>query len=540
MKDRGAGAASASAIDVDALRARVAGAFGTLGGWFGPGRPQSPQAPVAEAGRAFDYGTGVNLTNTPRGDEPISFGQLRALADAHDITRLAIETRKDQLCKLDFAIVPKEDGKKPDDTCREIEDFLREPDRIHDWQQWLRMMVEDCLVIDAATIYPRMTNGGKLFALELIDGSTIKRVVDSTGRTPLGDEPAYQQVLKGVAATNYRFDELLYRPRNPRVHKFYGMSPVEQIIVTVNIALRRQMGMLDYFTAGTIPDALCGVPENWNMEQIQAFQKHFDSLMADTTTRRKLRFVPGDMAKGYKETKQPPEKSVFDEWLARVVCYAFSLEVTPFVSQVNRAVADTNREQALSEGLAPLQKWIASIIETIIRRYWNRTDLRLKWTTEDTIDAETQSKIDVAYCNAGIWLPDEVRQRQGKDPLPEAPEPTPGAIDPITGLPIPPKVDPKTGLPLPPEPPKMGPDGKPLPPKPGVDPAIAGDAPAGDDDEGKGKPPQFGKADQAPIVVNVTLPEMKAPDVFVDVGATTVHATIDGVTRSIEVPREPA
>jgi hypothetical protein len=246
------------------------------------------------------------------------------------------------------------------------------------------------------------------------------------------------------------------------------------------------------------------------------------------------------MAKGYKETKQPPEKSVFDEWLARVVCYAFSLEVTPFVSQVNRAVADTNREQALSEGLAPLQKWIASIIETIIRRYWNRTDLRLKWTTEDTIDAETQSKIDVAYCNAGIWLPDEVRQRQGKDPLPEAPEPTPGAIDPITGLPIPPKVDPKTGLPLPPEPPKMGPDGKPLPPKPGVDPAIAGDAPAGDDDEGKGKPPQFGKADQAPIVVNVTLPEMKAPDVFVDVGATTVHATIDGVTRSIEVPREPA
>jgi len=29
-------------------------------------------------------------------------------------------------------------------------------------------------------------------------------------------------------------------PRNPRPHKAYGFSPVEQIVMTVNIALRRQ------------------------------------------------------------------------------------------------------------------------------------------------------------------------------------------------------------------------------------------------------------------------------------------------------------
>lgn len=529
MKDRAAsGGGTASVIDIDALRARVAGAMGTLSGWFGPGQPMKPQAPVAEAGRAFDYPVGYNMTPQPRGNEPISFEQLRALADNHDLTRLAIETRKDQICKFNIAIVPKEDGKKPDDTCREIEDFLREPDRVHGWDEWLRMLLEDMLVIDAATIYPRFTNGGKLYALELIDGGTIKRLVDANGRTPLPPDPAYQQILKGMAATNFTFEELLYRPRNPRTNKFYGYSPVEQIIIMINIGIRRSLGTLEYFTAGTIPDAICGVPEGWSTDQIGAFQKYWDLLMSDKSVRRSIRFVPGDMAKGYKETKQPPEKSMFDEWIARVVMYAFSLEATPFVAQVNRAVAETNREQALSEGLAPVQKWVANIVETLIRRHWKRTDLRLKWVAEDSVDAKTQADIDAAYVGAKIWLADEVRQRQGRDPLPEAPAPVVGEVDPVTGLPVPPKIDPKTGQPIPPAP---------NAPKPGA---------AANDDEGKPPAKPIEDAKAAGVTLNVTFPPIaiQPPDVFVEVGATTVHAAIDArhgdepVTKTLTVSRE--
>ena len=51
--------------------------------------------------RLWDFPIGVNRVYTPRAQEPISFAELRALAEAHDITRLAIETRKDQLEKLD-------------------------------------------------------------------------------------------------------------------------------------------------------------------------------------------------------------------------------------------------------------------------------------------------------------------------------------------------------------------------------------------------------------------------------------------------------
>ena len=43
--------------------------------------------------------------------------------------------------------------------------------------------------------------------------------------------------------------------------------------MTVNIALRRQLWQLDYFSEGSIPDALIGVPTSWTPDQIKQFQE---------------------------------------------------------------------------------------------------------------------------------------------------------------------------------------------------------------------------------------------------------------------------
>ncbi len=40
------------------------------------------------------------------------------------------------------------------------------------------------LVIDAATIYPRYNRGGSLYALDIIDGATIKPLIGEDGRAP--------------------------------------------------------------------------------------------------------------------------------------------------------------------------------------------------------------------------------------------------------------------------------------------------------------------------------------------------------------------
>ena len=278
------------------------------------------------------------------------------------------------------------------------------------------MVLEDLFVLDAPALYVRRTVGGTLYAIEPIDGATIKRVLDDHGRTPMPPATAYQQVLKGMPAVDYTRDELIYLPRNPRTHKIYGYSPVEQIVMTVNIALRRALHQLQFYTEGNIPESLIGVPETWNPDQIRQFQEYWDALLeGNTAARRHAKFVPGSLK--IQETKPGALKDDFDEWLARIVCFAFSISPTPFVKTQNRATAESAQEQALSEGLAPLMGWVKALMDLIIGKHFNAPDLEFQWDQGSPVDPLVQAQIHQIYVQAKIKTADEVRAELGADPL---------------------------------------------------------------------------------------------------------------------------
>lgn len=389
--------------------------------WMGPGQPIAPQHQSAR-GRAWDYGVGSNLQYTPRSTETTSFSQMRALADGYDLLRLAIETRKDQLAKMEWNVRPKDHAKKADSRCTEVEDFLRFPDREHNWDEWLRAIVEEMLVTDAATIYPQLTRGGKPYKFELFDGTTIKRVIDETGRTPEPPDVAYQQILKGLPAVDYHRDELIYAPRNLRVSKLYGYSPVEQIIMTVNIAIRRQLFQLQFYTEGSVPDLILEVPDTWQPDQVKAFTDWWETkLSGNTAARRAPMFVP----KGVKpiNTKDGALKDEYDEWLARIICYAFSLPATPFVKQMNRSTSETVQEAALLEGLAPLMTWIANLVNRVIWKYWGYADITFAWVEEDSISTEAQTNINNIKIRNATMTINESRAEDGVDPIEGGDEP---------------------------------------------------------------------------------------------------------------------
>jgi hypothetical protein len=383
--------------------------------FFGPGTPVAPQAQQQAEGRAFDFAVGYNIQQQPRAGEAITFPQLRGLADGHDLLRLAIETRKDQMAKLRCVIKPK-DGSSPDDRCKKIQTFLERPDVEHDWDDWLRMWLEEVFVTDAPAIYPRKTKGGELYGLELIDGATIKRILNADGRTPLPPDPAYAQVIKGITAANYTTEELYYLPRNVRVSRIYGYSPVEQIIMTVNIALRRQVHQLNYYTEGNIPPMLIGVPATWSPEQIEKFQKVWDAmLVGDLAKKQQARFVPGGLT-----TTELQTEEIFglaDEWLARVICYAMNLPPNAFVKQQNRATAGTAQEVALEEGLAPIMRYVASKMTYILARVFKAPDLEFAWEDQADIDPLVQTQIDDYNIKNGSKTVDEIRVDRGDDPL---------------------------------------------------------------------------------------------------------------------------
>ena len=419
MADRTQKGGRLTAFDPGAVAQAVRGLFGrtatTRGDpkrllgegadFFGPGTPVAPAAPQA-AGRRFDYPTNINTVYQPRSTEPIGFWELRGLAE-YSLVRLAIETRKDQMGKLAW-VINRKDGNDQDATAKRIQDALDEPDGINDFATWQRMVMEEMLVTDATSIYLRPGAGGVL--LEPIDGATIHPVIDAGGREPVAGV-AYQQKIKGLPAVDYTRDELVYYPRNRRVHKLYGYSPVEQIIMIINIGLRREVSQLQAYTEGNIPEMLMGVPQEWSEQQIASYQAYFDELLAgDTAARRRIRFVPGD-------AKPMPVRSEsifdpFDEWLARVVCYAFNLPPNAFVKQQNRATAENAQEIALEEGLAPVMLWFERLMNRLIRKAWKTTDYVFAWQDAQDVDPMVQMQIDVGYCGGPTGNGPKIRSVQ--------------------------------------------------------------------------------------------------------------------------------
>jgi hypothetical protein len=402
------------------------GAGSDAANWFGPLDPMQPTAPADVAGRILDYPVGYNLSQQPRAYDQISFALLRQLGDAWDLLRLLIETRKDQLCRMPWQIVPKVSEVDPktdkatpksEANAKALQSFFEHPDTELGWTQWLRMILEDLFVIDAPSLFVRRTRGGGVFALEPIDGATLKRVIDPWGRTPLPPYPAYQQVLKGLPAVDYTTQDIIYRPRNRRTSKIYGYSPVEQLLTTVNIALRRQTWQTQYYTEGNIPEALIGTPDSWTPDQIKAYQIYWDNMLeGNTAQRRHAKFVPGGIAKTYIPTKEPELKGVFDEWCARVACYCFSISPAPFVSSLNRATADSLKSASLEEGLMPLQLWVKELIDSTILTQFGCDDVEFQWQEDEDSDAATQADINRKDVGSGLLTLNEGRAAKGLQP----------------------------------------------------------------------------------------------------------------------------
>lgn len=420
----------------EAVRYVISGVTPTT--WFGPMQPLPSQAPEGTGGRAFDYPIGYNLQYQPRSGEPFTFADLRALADGCDMLRLVIETRKDQIEAQEWDVRPRKraDGSQPrssefSDEITAAKAFFAAPDKKQDLASWVRAAAEEMFVIDAVSIYVRPDRSGRVYGFELVDGATISPRIDAWGRTPTAPDVAYQQILHGVPAADFSTDELIYFPRNRRPGHLYGFSPVEQVIATANILVRRSMHQLSYYTDGNLTDGMLISPPNWNADQIKNWQDYWDAQFGgNLQTRRHGIWVPSGA--DFKELKQPNLKDPYDEFLARIICFAFSISPQPFVSMMNRATAETAHDVAIAEGLMPVLNYFKRLFRILFDRMgWH--DIEMVPADDRQMDAKTADDIDVADVKAGIRTVNEVRSARGLDPLP-------GGDSPMT---------PKTGASLP-------------------------------------------------------------------------------------------
>jgi hypothetical protein len=113
------------------------------------------------------------------------------------------------------------------------------------------------------------------------------------------------------------------------------------------------------------------------------------------------------------QTKEPQHKDDFDEWLARIVCFAFSVPPQWAVKQMNRATADNQSAQSEEEGLEPTKEWVKDLVDEIIAEEFASPDLELHWLDEDDGDPET---VLADRLKLGAVTLNEMRDHLGLDP----------------------------------------------------------------------------------------------------------------------------
>ncbi len=436
---------------------------------FSPGQPFTPStSPREQHGgpRSYNYRTAQNMVYQPRHefDDLTPFDELRNFVRLYPVASICVKKIVEGISRLEWSIKTKNKEKQSqyekDGVIDQITAFFEKPSELDYFDTWIKKLLRDVLEIDAFCLYPQRARNGKLISLEVIDGATIKPIIDDRGRVL-----AYQQIVYGVPGSNYiRYgldnldeilpmpfpgldgselpQELIYLPVNARSDNPYGIAAVEMVIMAVNMALRKQSFDLSYFTDGNIPEMLLSPPEGMmNVDQVEEFETWFNDVLAgNDTARRRAKFL----AWNAQPTILKPfvYDTALDQWMLKLTCAAYG--VTPseigFTDDVNRATSEGQENVQFRGGIKPIAQWLAPILKQIIRLEFGYSDLEFVWEFNENEDALAQAQIDQIYILSKVLSPDEVRTMRfsGQVTGPAPVQPTPQLSQPQNQMQQPP------------------------------------------------------------------------------------------------------
>lgn len=452
-------------------------------GEMGPWTPQTPTPfdvntqPGREGGpapRIWQYPVGWNLPTGPRAYEPVSFDTLRLIARQVDVVRACIQLLKDEIIQVPWKIKVKDPNRARQQGAdwlaaekQQITNFFENPDpyRGSDFGEWVKLILEEMLVTDALSIYPRRTlakggatpRGGPiqtdLFALQVLDGSTIKPLIDLQGGRPLAPAPAYQQYLYGVPRSefaavpnpallpsvfdasvpsdkNMSTEQLIYKPYVQMANSMYGLPPVEQITITAVTYLRRELWWQSYFNDSDIPAMFLMGGDGWTPDQLERWETGLHSLMAgDPSFRWRMKTIP--YGSKVEQMKQPNFDVMFDEFLLKVAAMVFRLTSSELFGMSSKSGLGGRgflEEQAGVQdrkAVVPYRRWLESMFNRIIATEFHMPELCFEFEDKDLAEALRQAQIDDINLKNGSSFIEEVRERRGDSALeiPDAAEP---------------------------------------------------------------------------------------------------------------------
>lgn len=386
---------------------------------FSPGMPIAPTQGVTlvDGPRQYSYPFGYNIASEPRSSEQTPFDTLRTLAATYDGYMLCEQVWLDMVSRLEIDIAPTQealDATKGDATVyakpiAAYKAFFEYPDRDNglDMKSWLRMAVRETLQIDALTIYPRLNRAGGLYSLEIVDGTTVKPLIDDRGRRPAPPFPAYQQFWHGIPLGWYTSDEMLYFRETQRADSVYGMGRVERIIMRVNQALRKQTKDMGMFTDGNVPPGILTLPQtngDWTADKILMFQQMWDGVLSGNDAQRaRIKVVPPGAV--YTSVHNQDISSQFDMFLLNVTaaCCGLTMAELGFTENVNKSSGDSQENVVYRRTIRPLMQRYADLFNLILRKYFNEYRFIFSFKGfEEAEDLQSQAETYAMLVKSGL------------------------------------------------------------------------------------------------------------------------------------------
>lgn len=417
---------------------------------FGPGSPLTPGAinPLREDGRPdprrweYQVAQNINVTET----RLIPFKTLRAAADQIDILRRCVEVTKSKLSGLDWDIVLATDAsekiaaesggdhvramakarEKFTDEINRLREFWENPDRANGltFTDWLMIAAEETLVVDALAIFPQPSVGGDLYGLQILDGATIKPLIDDRGMRPMAPAPAYQQILYGFPRSEFQAnsddpaadgeftaDDLVYAVRNRRTTSVYGFGPVERALPLADIYLRRQQWIRAEYTDGVIPDLMFTTDAEWgtNPDLLRAYENILnDDLAGQTEQRKRARLLPSGLSPITNEGYGEKFKDTLDDYLITSICGHFGVQPSEIGFAPKGGLGGSGFEKGRAEnaealGIQPLANWYSKMLTNLSYAYLGMPrELEFKFITSKRLDDEANArKSQIEVTSAG-------------------------------------------------------------------------------------------------------------------------------------------
>ncbi len=150
-----------------------------------------------------------------------------------------------------------------------------------DFGTFMAKLTRDSLTMDSAPIETEFKRDKSLGmdGMYAVDGATIRLCTEEGYQGD--DEIRALQVVQGRPRTLYTFDNLIYKPRNPRTDVLvggYGMSECEVLIRTVTYLLNAMTYNGKYFDSNSIPKGVLHMSGQYDKDDLAAFKRYLKSM----------------------------------------------------------------------------------------------------------------------------------------------------------------------------------------------------------------------------------------------------------------------